>query len=80
MIIFIDLSSIYLKLLDIEDYYLTIYPSNDINRYKHHLLILQEAIKQCPGIESFWDKYIDIERELGNHKKANHLRWLMTNK
>lgn len=41
--------------------------------------VLETAIKFCSSdreaVRSFYDKYEKLERELGNHKQANHLAW-----
>lgn len=37
---------------------------------------VQRAVERCPSEKMFWEHYERILREEGDHKAANHVRWL----
>jgi len=37
--------------------------------------VAEKATSVCPSEKRFWDAWEDLERQLGNHEKANAVGW-----
>jgi hypothetical protein len=37
--------------------------------------VAESAVRVCPYVRSFWERFEEIERLRGDYKSANHIRW-----
>lgn len=80
---------VYLKGLDdlfkhsivVEELYLATGASTEKESYEQFKTILETALRferVLSNVKSFYEIYVDIERRFGEPKRANHLRWKMS--